>query len=97
MVRSPRAQPQLRLRHTDLRGDGLCQHALFAYKITGKERDAESGLDHFQFRNYGSSMGRWMIRDPAGMMAVDIDSPQTLNRYAYVLNNSLSLVDPCSK
>ena len=64
------------------------------HKFTGKERDSESGLDHFQFRNYSSSMGRWMIPDPAGMMAVDIGSPQTLNRYSYVLNNPLSFTDP---
>jgi RHS repeat-associated protein len=63
------------------------------YKFTGEERDTESDLDYFQFRNYGSSMGRWMIPDPAGMMAVDIGSPQTLNRYAYVLNNPVNLVD----
>jgi hypothetical protein len=38
--------------------DGLCQHALVAYKFTGKERDAESGLDMFGARYYGSSLGR---------------------------------------
>jgi RHS repeat-associated protein len=64
------------------------------YKFTGKERDAESGLDNFGFRYNASTMGRFMTPDPAGMMAVDIGSPQTLNRYAYVLNNPLSFVDP---
>ena len=64
------------------------------YKFTGKERDAESGLDHFQFRSYASTMGRWMSPDPAGMMAADIEYPQTLNRYAYVNNNPLSFTDP---
>jgi RHS repeat-associated protein len=34
-----------------------------AYKFTGKERDAESGLDYFGARYYGSSMGRWMSPD----------------------------------
>jgi RHS repeat-associated protein len=65
-----------------------------ALHFTGKERDAESGLDHFQFRSYSSNMGRWMSPDPAGMMAADIEYPQTLNRYAYVNNNPLSFVDP---
>src|SRR5207253_871069 len=45
-------------------------------------------------RHFSSSFGRFMQPDPAGMMAVDIGSPQTLNRYAYVLNNPLSFTDP---
>jgi RHS repeat-associated protein len=64
------------------------------YEFTGKERDSESGLDYFIHRHYASTMGRFMQPDPAGMMAVDIRSPQTLNRYAYVLNNPLSFTDP---
>jgi len=74
--------------------DCFCQHTLPAYKSTGKERDSESGLDYFGFRHYASTMGRFMTPDPAGMMAVDIGSPQTLNRYAYVINNPLNLIDP---
>lgn len=64
------------------------------FHFTGKERDAESGLDHFLFRNYSSSMGRWMSPDPAGMAAADLSFPQTLNRYTYVNNNPLSFTDP---
>jgi len=64
------------------------------YKFTGKERDSESGNDYFGFRYYASTMGRFLTPDPAGMMAVDIGSPQTLNRYAYVVNNPLSFIDP---
>jgi RHS repeat-associated protein len=60
----------------------------------GKERDAESGNDYFGARYYGSSMGRFMSPDPAGMMAADIEFPQSLNRYAYVWNNPLSFTDP---
>jgi uncharacterized protein RhaS with RHS repeats len=37
-------------------------------RSTGKQRDAESGLDHFQFRKPSSAMGRLMSPDPAGMM-----------------------------
>jgi RHS repeat-associated protein len=33
------------------------------YKFTGKERDAESGLDYFGARYYASSMGRFMSPD----------------------------------
>jgi RHS repeat-associated protein len=35
-----------------------------ASHFTGKERDAESGLDYFGARYYGSSMGRFMSPDP---------------------------------
>jgi RHS repeat-associated protein len=35
----------------------------FAYKFTGKERDAESGNDYFGARYYASSMGRFMSPD----------------------------------
>jgi RHS repeat-associated protein len=72
----------------------VCIHTLLRSRYTGKERDIESGLDHFQFRSYSSTMGRWMSPDPAGMQAVDISNPQSLNRYAYVQNNPVSFVDP---
>jgi len=34
------------------------------YHFTGKERDAESGLDEFGARYYGSSLGRFMKMSP---------------------------------
>ena len=37
--------------------DYSVQHALFAHKFTGKERDAECGLDMFGARYYASTMG----------------------------------------
>ena len=55
-----------------------------AYKFTGKERDTESGLDYFGARYYGSSMGRFMSPDPLGG---HMENPQSLNKYAYALNN----------
>jgi RHS repeat-associated protein len=61
------------------------------YKFTGKERDSESNLDNFGARYNSSSMGRFMSPDPMGGHPED---PQTLNRYAYVRNNPLSLTDP---
>lgn len=69
----------------------------FAYKFTGKERDSESGLDYFGARYYGSSMGRFMSPDwsktPEGVPYADLSNPQTLNLYAYVVNNPLSRAD----
>jgi RHS repeat-associated protein len=66
--------------------------------FTGKERDAESGLDYFGARYYGSNMGRFMSPDWSAKAEPvpysKLDDPQTLNLYAYVGNNPLSRVDP---
>lgn len=72
----------------------LCSQA---YRFTGKERDAESGLDYFGARYYASSMGRWMSPDwaanPEAVPYSKLDNPQSLNLYQYVLNNPLSQKD----
>jgi RHS repeat-associated protein len=60
-------------------------------KFTGKERDAETGLDFFEARYFSSAQGRFTSPDPLGGSLID---PQTLNRYAYVRNNPLALTDP---
>ena len=78
-------------------GDGLSSggssfHTTSQY--TGKEYDPESGLYHFPARQYAPVQGRWLTPDPAGISAMSLDSPQSWNRYAYVLNNPLSNVDP---
>jgi RHS repeat-associated protein len=67
------------------------------YKFTGKERDAESGLDYFGARYYGSSMGRFMSPDPSGLAFANPYNPQSLNLYSYVLNNPLINIDPTGK
>jgi RHS repeat-associated protein len=53
------------------------------------------GLDTFSFpdRVY-SNQGRWVSPDPAGLASMHLNDPQTLNRYAYVRNNPLALIDP---
>ena len=61
------------------------------YKFTGKERDAESGLDYFGPRYYGNNMGRFMSPDNFGG---HLEDPQTLNKYAYAGNNPLRYTDP---
>lgn len=35
-----------------------------------------------------------MTPDPAGLAAVDLSNPQSLNRYAYVLNSPVNFIDP---
>lgn len=68
------------------------------YKLTGKERDTESGLDYFGARYYGSNMGRFMSPDwsdaPVPVPFATLSNPQTLNLYSYVGNNPLSVTDP---
>jgi RHS repeat-associated protein len=64
--------------------------------FTGQEDDGYDNPTtyYFQERNYPSSQGRWLSPDPAGLAAVDPSNPQSWNRYAYVLNNPLSAIDP---
>jgi RHS repeat-associated protein len=62
--------------------------------FTGQDRDTESNLDHFLFRQYNSTQGRWTTPDPGGLAVADSTNPQTWNRYAYVGNNPTSRIDP---
>ena len=62
--------------------------------FTGKERDTESGLDYFEARYYGSSMGRFISPDPSGLLAQSPADPQSWNLYAYARNNPLVNIDP---
>jgi RHS repeat-associated protein len=76
----------------------LCNQPAFSRsKFTGKERDAESGLDYFGARYYASSMGRWISPDwadkPEAVPYSQLDNPQSLNLYGYVNNNPLSKAD----
>jgi RHS repeat-associated protein len=62
--------------------------------FTGQTQDTTGGIYDFMFRQHSPVQGRWLTPDPAGLAAVDITNPQTWNRYAYVMNNPLSYVDP---
>jgi RHS repeat-associated protein len=65
-----------------------------SYKFTGYERDPETGLDYAFNRYYNPRIGRFMSSDPLGSAASNYQNPQSWNRYAYVLNKPLTLVDP---
>ncbi|MDE2754950.1 MAG: RHS repeat-associated core domain-containing protein, partial [Acidobacteriota bacterium] len=81
-----------------------------AQKFTGKERDNESGLDYIQARYFRGAAGRFTSVDPyeinreaAGAESQDqreellngyIGNPQVWNRYSYVRNNPLAMIDP---
>jgi RHS repeat-associated protein len=83
---------------TGYRRDGLRQ------KFTGKERDAETGLDYFMARYFASAQGRFTSTDPLnipGLQRLDakkfqqvIRDPHNWNGYAYAHNNPLSKLDP---
>jgi len=62
--------------------------------FTGQDQDTVSSLYDFPARRQSPSQGRWISPDPAGRAAVSLANPQSWNRYAYVSNNPLSLVDP---
>jgi RHS repeat-associated protein len=64
-----------------------------SHKFTGDERDPETNLDHTDFRQYSSALGRWITPDPGGTTVVDPTNPQSWNCYAYVLNDPLGLID----
>jgi RHS repeat-associated protein len=53
--------------------------------------DWQDPLDPTPNRMYTSGLGRWLSPDPT---AGNVLNPQPLNRYAYVMNNPINMVDP---
>jgi len=73
------------------------QPSSIPHRISGKERDTESGNDYFLARYYSSAMGRFLSPDWSAKQDpvpyARLDNPQTLNLYAYLRNNPLAGVD----
>jgi RHS repeat-associated protein len=69
---------------------GGCYHTSPLH-FTGKERDAESGLDSFGARYDSSSLGRFMTPDSPSY--ANHTNPQSWNLYAYAVNNPVSFRD----
>jgi|GEM_PF-7128095 len=79
-------------------GDGeTCGPTPTEHLFTNKERDAETGNDYFGARYYASTMGRFLSPDWSAKVEPvpysKLDDPQTLNLYAYVLNNPVARGD----
>ena len=67
-----------------------------AIGFTGKERDAETGLDYFNARYFSGAQARFTSPDEP-MADQFADDPQSWNLYSYVRNNPLRLVDPTGR
>ena len=68
-------------------GQNLSEVRRKRYRYSGKERDNESGLSYYGARYLAPWLGRWISCDPAG-------ASDSLNLYAVVQNNPISLLDP---
>jgi len=75
-------------------GEPYAQAGTTDLSFTGQDQDTVSGMHDFLDRRYMPVQGRWLSPDPMGLDAVDPTSPQSWNRYAYVVNNPLAMIDP---
>jgi RHS repeat-associated protein len=62
--------------------------------FAGMVQNTITGMYDTPNREYDTTSGRWLSPDRAGLAAADPSNPQSWNRYAYVLNNPTTLVDP---
>jgi RHS repeat-associated protein len=74
-------------------GETYAQFGTLDLSFTGQNQDTVSGDFDFLYREY-STQGRWSSPDPAGLAAVNPTNPQSWNRYDYVLNSPVNLIDP---
>jgi RHS repeat-associated protein len=63
-------------------------------RFTTYDRSGTTHLDYAVNRHYDSLQGRFTQVDPAGMGMVSLESPQTLNLYAYCANDPINTLDP---
>jgi len=63
-------------------------------KFSGKERDAESGLDYFGARYYDKAQYRFISVDPVVSRNGALSDPKKWNLYSYCRNNPLNYLDP---
>jgi RHS repeat-associated protein len=63
-------------------------------RFTSYDRSTATGLDYAVNRSYDPQQGRFTQVDPTGMNSSDLQSPQTLNLYAYCTNDPINHTDP---
>ena len=59
-------------------------------RYTGREFDQETGMHYYRARHYDQNIGRFISEDP-------FRSSLKMNRYSYVSNRPVSLIDPSGK
>jgi RHS repeat-associated protein len=62
-------------------------------RFTTYDRSVTTGLDYASNRHYDAQQGRFTQVDPIGMRSVSLESPQTLNLYAYCANDPINHTD----
>ena len=62
--------------------------------FTGQDQDTVSGMHDFPMRKFVPVQGRWLSPDPSGLASANPASPQSFNRYVYVMNTPLNATDP---
>ena len=60
-------------------------------KFTGQTHDIDTDLYYYNARYYDPTLGRFLQADS---LIANVFQPQTINPYAYVLNNPLKYTDP---
>lgn len=70
---------------------GSAAPSVSPYGFTGQRHDSDTGLYFYNARYYDPQLGRFTQPDP---IVQAFDDPQFLNRYTYVRNNPINLVDP---
>ena len=74
-------------------GENYNQTGTTDLSFTGEDQDTSSGVYDFEFRKYDEIAGRWMSPDPSGLKYASLKVPQSLNLYAYVMNNAMVSTD----
>jgi len=64
------------------------------YTFTGQEDDDDLGLYNYVARLYDPALGRFISPDS---IVPDSNDPQSLNRYSYVRNNPMLMIDPSGR
>jgi len=75
-------------------GEPYAQSGTTDASFTGQDQDTTAGVYDFLYRKYDPGQSRWISPDPAGLSSVNRGSPQSWNRYGYVMNIPLRAIDP---